>query len=270
MESEIRRKLDDAAADEVPAVDLWRRMEPRVARRPRHRWLPNPVAALIVAGAVLLLLALSPITSVAQQFIERIGQIEFILRPATVKAPAATPVAVEYVGSTQPTPSPSAQAVIPSPTAAGTMEAEPWVPPEVSLDTAQAELGAHVLQATFLPDCLRFGWRDAGTTSAGVQYVYTMYECSDAGEDAPMALMLSQTHYPVDAPDTFGQWEIGEAIITDTVVRRLPGKYIQGAEIAIIPQDILAWEEDGFNLTIIVAGDSFTLAELQQIAAGLE
>jgi hypothetical protein len=81
--------------------------------------------------------------------------------------------------------------------------------------------------------------------------------------------MPSQAVYPEGGSDSTGRWHVGDAHVEDTVVRRLPGKFVSGADIAVVEQGILAWEEAGFEISMVVESGLLSLTEPQAVAEGL-
>jgi hypothetical protein len=145
-----------------------------------------------------------------------------------------------------------------------------WIPPQIGLDKAEQIMGAHVLQAGLLPKGCSLESRDANVTSVGVRYVYTTYECVDEAGEWVDTFLVSQSAYPSGASDLLGRWNIGEATVTDTTVRGRPAKLVEGADIAVVEQDILAWEEGRFNFAIVSPSGFLPGGELEEIAAGLK
>lgn len=282
MNYDLADKLKKAAEGEVPRVDLWKSIEPQLREEGNQRTVwgrPRAVAAAL--GLVAIALLAAAITpqgrALAQGIIDRIGNITFLREaPAVFEDPGAES---QLPGLTQD----EAQAReggsgaasdefqdLPEDQQAAILDWVTWDESDTA-EKAEAILGGRVLQARTLPDGYALEHIEATQTEYGVRVAYSTYYLRDAEGEVVSPLLLTQTSLPENAPEGFGDWQVGEgAVITDTTVRGLPGKYVQGAEIAIVPQDILSWSEDGFDFSIIIESGSLELEELQRIAGGLE
>lgn len=277
MMKSTESKLYGAVTEKVKTVNMWPRIEAQLHLEDSRRRMP--LQRVLIGGAAillaLLLAATPPGRAVAQEIIERIGQVKFILNQTTVANSTRDSLNEHEASDTGPQAgietgqrkAPDDQS--PASSATEIPEAVPWTPPDASLAEAAEVLGGAVLQAGYLPECFNFAWRDAGTSAVGARYVYTLYSCKTKGGELRAALMLRQSVYPEGASDSIGRWYVGDAHIEDTVVRGLPGKFVAGADIAIVEQDILAWEEAGFDFSMVVESGFLSLKELLAVAEGL-
>lgn len=278
MKPTIETRLDEAAQVRVPSVRLWPSIRAELTRRnnARQAWRRALVfGAAGILGAVLFL-GMPQVQGFAQQIIQRIGHIEFVLGseitpPPTNDSPlikgSESSHSQSQPGGIAPTPEP---ANTPTPEALDKAGAEMGMPPQVGLDKAEQIMGAHVLQASFLPEGCSLESRDANVTSVGVRYVYTTYGCVDEAGEWVATFLVSQSAYPSAGSDQLGHWNIGNATVNDTYVRGRPAKFVEGADIAVVEQDILAWEEGGFDFAIVSPSGFLTGGELEEIAAALK
>jgi len=278
MKPTIETRLDEAAQVRVPSVHLWPSIRTELTRRTnaRQAWRRALIfGAAGILGAVVLL-GMPQVQGFAQQIIQRIGHIEFVLESETTPPPTNdSPLIKRSEASQRQSQSggraPTREPVnTPTPEALDPAGAEMWIPPQIGLDKAEQIMGAHVLQAGLLPKGCSLESRDANVTSVGVRYVYTTYECVDEAGEWVDTFLVSQSAYPSGASDLLGRWNIGEATVTDTTVRGRPAKLVEGADIAVVEQDILAWEEGRFNFAIVSPSGFLPGGELEEIAAGLK
>jgi hypothetical protein len=293
MNGKLERKLNQAAASQVPEVDLWddiRRQVGEIEKNDNRLAGRSWKFALGVAVIALLALASSPeVQAFAQGIIQQIGSIKFIPQTPDFlvdeRAQDVNP-AVETDVMEQSSEKPLTEmsdldqeasekyGLIFSDGLTEAQKAEILAELANRPDTIQeAEflMGDHVLQPTDLPPGYSFSRLEAYESDYGVLTTYTHFYKYDQNGDYQSSITLSQVSWPDDAPEQFGTWPVGEeAVISDSTVRGLPAKYVQEADISIVPHDILSWEEEGFDFSILVESGELSLEELQEFAAGLK
>jgi len=280
MNLELENKLKQAASSEVRQVDLWKKIETRLQSEHKGqtwRGARGLAAALGIVLIGLLTVVFVPQARVlAQEIIEGIGNIRFLRETPTVfeDSGSADDLSSEGTGGREligeSGQDSEGASDLSAEEQAGILD---WVTHDESDTAAKAEaiLGSHLLQASELPGGYSLEYIEATRTDYGVRTAYSTFYRQNTAGDQIAPLLLTQTLMPENAPENFGSWQIGEsALVSDTTVRGLPGKYVQGAEIAVVPQDILSWREDGFDFSIIVESGSLTLEDLQRFADGLE
>lgn len=267
MNNSHDKRLHDAlqsiAQTDVPdRVNLWPAMQQQLdkdsvtMKQPTFNWSLGRAAA---AAVVVLVIAVSlpPVRTFARNMLYQIGGIKLINEPSRAEQAADDPM---------PTPDPNT--VIPT--------AAP--PPIYSLEEVSTRAGFPVYEIGTVPDGYVIEIRDGLQQGNGIDWAHTIYFGPTV--DGKLHIFgLDQTRYAENLPEQYGQFEIGDAPVTEVTVRGLPGLWVEAAPTAARPsqtnpngweidhENMLIWEEDGF--TFLLRSNALTQAEMLAIAESI-